>query len=163
MNRRIIILVEQFLILMGLQIFFLNYFRSTVIPSFFLVWLLILAWEENTEIALFMAFITGMTYDLISKGFYGTTSIIFLVIVYINCFLKIKNTPERIIGIFIFSIVYFLMGLFKYPDGFLWSPKAIFKYSLLFALLNSIVGFFIEQGMKRLRLRWKTKKEFLSI
>ena len=163
MNRRFILLGEQFLVIMGLQVFFLNYFRSPVAPSFFLIWLLILVWEDNIELALFMAFITGIIYDLISKGFYGMTGIIFLVIVYINCFLKIKGMAGRIAGIFIFSIMYFLMGLFKYPEGFLWNGWTLFKYSLLFASYNSLVGFFIEIGTKRLRLKWKAKRDYLSI
>jgi len=162
-NRRFILLGEQFLVIMGLQVFFLNYFRSPVAPSFFLIWLLILVWEDNIELALFMAFITGIIYDLISKGFYGMTGIIFLVIVYINCFLKIKGMAGRIAGIFIFSIMYFLMGLFKYPEGFLWNGWTLFKYSLLFASYNSLVGFFIECGKRRLRLRWKAKRDYLSI
>jgi len=69
----------------------------------------------------------------------------------------------RILCIFIFSMVYFMMGLFKYPDGFLWNSWTLFRYSLLFAMYNSVVGFLIECGMRRLRLRWKAKKDYLSI
>lgn len=163
MNKKSILLGEQFLVMMGLQVFFLNYFKSAIVPSFFLIWLLILVWDGNIEVALLMAFITGIIYDLISKGFYGMTSMIFLIIVYINSFLKIKSMAGRILCIFIFSMVYFMMGLFKYPDGFLWNSWTLFRYSLLFAMYNSVVGFLIECGMRRLRLRWKAKKDYLSI
>jgi len=162
-NKKSILLGEQFLVMMGLQVFFLNYFKSAIVPSFFLIWLLILVWDGNIEVALLMAFITGIIYDLISKGFYGMTSMIFLIIVYINSFLKIKSMAGRILCIFIFSMVYFMMGLFKYPDGFLWNSWTLFRYSLLFAMYNSVVGFLIECGMRRLRLRWKAKKDYLSI
>ncbi|HOL21592.1 MAG TPA: hypothetical protein PLQ41_01890 [bacterium] len=163
MNKKSILLGEQLLVMMGLQVFFLNYFKSAIVPSFFLIWLLILVWDGNIEVALLMAFITGIIYDLISKGFYGMTSMIFLIIVYINSFLKIKSMAGRILCIFIFSMVYFMMGLFKYPDGFLWNSWTLFRYSLLFAMYNSVVGFLIECGMRRLRLRWKAKKDYLSI
>jgi len=162
-NKKSILLGEQLLVMMGLQVFFLNYFKSAIVPSFFLIWLLILVWDGNIEVALLMAFITGIIYDLISKGFYGMTSMIFLIIVYINSFLKIKSMAGRILCIFIFSMVYFMMGLFKYPDGFLWNSWTLFRYSLLFAMYNSVVGFLIECGMRRLRLRWKAKKDYLSI
>ncbi|MCM8829904.1 MAG: rod shape-determining protein MreD [Candidatus Omnitrophica bacterium] len=163
MNKKFVLLGEQFLVVMGLQVFFLNYFKSAVVPLFFLIWLLILVWDGNIEVALFMAFITGIIYDLISKGFYGMTSITFLVIVYINSFLKIKSITGRISSIFIFSIIYFMMGLFKYPEGFLWNFNTLLRYSLIFALYNSMVGFFIEASMRRLRLKWKAKKGYLSI
>ncbi|MCM8820653.1 MAG: rod shape-determining protein MreD [Candidatus Omnitrophica bacterium] len=163
MNKKFILLGEQFLVVMGLQVFFLNYFKSAIVPLFFLIWLLILVWDGNIEVALFMAFITGIIYDLISKGFYGMTSIILLVIVYINSFLKIKSITGRISSLFIFSIIYFMMGLFKYPEGFLWNFNTLLRYSLIFALYNSMVGFFIEASMRRLRLKWKAKKDYLSI
>ncbi|MCM8762744.1 MAG: hypothetical protein NC905_05275 [Candidatus Omnitrophica bacterium] len=163
MNKKSVLLGEQFLVMMGLQIFFLNYFKSAIVPSFFLIWLLILVWDGNIEVALFMAFITGIIYDIISKGFYGMTSIILLVIVYINSFLKIKSTTGRISSVFIFSMIYFIMGLFKYPEGFLWNFTTLLRYSLIFALYNSVVGFFIEVSMRRLRLKWKAKKDYLSI
>ncbi|MCX8082336.1 MAG: rod shape-determining protein MreD [bacterium] len=163
MNRKIILLGEQFLVVLGLEIFFLNYFKSTLTPSFFLIWLLILVWEGNVELSLFLSFITGLIYDLISKGFYGMTSVIFLVIIYINSFLRIESMAGRISGIFIFSLIYFIMGLFKYTEGFLWNFRTLVRYSFIFALYNSIVGFFIEYGMRRLRLKWKMKRDYLSI
>lgn len=163
MNKKSILLGEQFLVVLGLQIFFLNFFKAAIVPSFFLIWLLILVWDGNIEVSLFISFILGIIYDLISKGFYGMTSITFLLIVYINSFLGIRSMVGRISGIFIFSIIYFMMGLFKYPEGFLWNSWTLFRYSLLFAIYNSVIGFFIEFGMKRLRLRWKAKKSYLSI
>ncbi|MDD3726500.1 MAG: rod shape-determining protein MreD [Candidatus Ratteibacteria bacterium] len=163
MNRKFILLGEQFLVITGLQIVALNYLKSAVVPSFFLIWLLILVWEENIEISLFMAFLTGIIYDVSSKGIYGITSIIFLIIVYINCFLKVQDSTGRIAGIFIFSIMYFLMTLFKYPEGFLWNTRTIIRYSLLFAFYNSVAGFFIDTGMRRLRSKWKMRRQYLLI
>lgn len=163
MNSKVVLLGEQFLVITGLEMVMLNYFKAAVVPSFFFIWLLILVWEGNTEIALFMAFIAGIVYDLISKGFYGITSMIFLIIVYINCFLKLRSRTERIVCIFIFSILSLLMGLFKYPEGFLWNTRTLVKYSLLFAFYNSVVGFFIDVFMRKVRVKWKARREYLSI
>ena len=52
---------------------------------------------------LFMAFITGMTYDLISKEFYGTTSIIFLYSIYKLLF-KDKHTRTIIVSLYLASL-----------------------------------------------------------
>lgn len=163
MNKKFILLSEQFLVITGLEVFILNYLKGVVVPSFFLIWLLILTWEGNIEISLFMAFISGIVYDILSKGLFGITSIIFLIIVYINCLFRIQSSIGRVVGIFIFSIIYFLMELFRYNEGFLWNNPSLLKYSLLFAIYNSLIGFFIVAGMKRLRLKWKIQRGFFSI
>jgi len=159
-NKKLVRLTEQFLIISGLQVFVLNYLKTAVAPSFFLVWLLIVAWEGDAEIALGLAFFTGIIYDVISRGVPGTTSIIFLLIVYLNCFLAPKSMAGRFAGAFISSMVYLLIFMFEYQKGFLWGGRAILKYSLLFSLCNALILFVIELGMRK--LRWR-KKEYLSI
>lgn len=160
MNKKLVRLTEQFLIISGLQVFVLNYLKTAVAPSFFLVWLLIVAWEGDAEIALVLAFFMGIIYDVISKGVPGKTSIIFLFIVYLNCFLAPKSMAGRFAGAFISSMVYLLIFMFEYQKGFLWGGSAILKYSLLFSLCNALILFAIELGMRK--LRWR-KKEYLSI
>ncbi|MBN1445839.1 MAG: rod shape-determining protein MreD [Candidatus Omnitrophica bacterium] len=160
MNKKLIRLTEQFLIMSGLQVVIVTYLKTAVAPSFFLVWILIVAWEGDAEIALGLAFITGIVYDVISRGVIGTTSVIFLFIVYLNCFLAPKSMAGRFAGAFISSMVYLLVFLFEYQKGFLWGAGAILKYSLLFSLWNSLILVVIEFGMRK--LRWR-KKEYLSI
>ncbi len=160
MNRKLIRLSEQFLIMSGLQVFVLNYVKTSVVPSFFLVWLLILTWEGNREIALVLAVVTGLFYDVISRGVPGVSGVIFLVVVYASCFLKTNSIPGRVAGAFGFSLFYFLAFMFERDRGFLWGTPALFKYSLLFALYNALILLAIELGMRK--LRWK-KKEYLSI
>lgn len=160
MNKKLIRLSEQFLIISGLQVFVLNYLKTSVVPSFFLVWLLILAWEGDREIALVLAVFTGFVYDVISRGIPGVSSAIFLVIVYLNCFLNLSSAAGRFAGAFVFSLFYFLVFMFERQKGFLWGTSALFKYSLLFAFYNALILLVIELGMRK--LRWK-KKEYLSI
>lgn len=160
MNKKLVRLGEQFLIVVGLQVLVFNYIKSSVVPSFFLVYLLILVWEGDKEIALVLSVVMGFIYDTISRGTPGVSSMIFLVMVYLNCFLKIGSIPGRIAGVFIFSLFYFFVCLFEHQKGFLWGPSALVKYSMLFALYNALLLFVIELGMRK--LRWK-KKEYLSI
>ncbi len=145
----------------GLQVFVLNYLKMAVVPSFFLIWLLILVWEGDREIALLLSVLTGIVYDVISKGIPGVSSAIFLVIIYINCFLKPSSLASRLMAAFMFSLFYFFMLLFGHQKGFLWSASALLKYSVLYALYNISVLFFIELGMKK--FRWKEKRQYLSI
>jgi len=159
-SKKLIRLGEQFLIVSGLQLCVLNYMKTAIVPSFFVVWLLILAWEGNTEVALVMAFVTGIIYDIMSRNLLGTTSVLFLTLVYANCFLKPGSLAGRFVGIFFFSALYFLVFLFEYGQGFMWGGLAILKYSLLFALYNSLVYGVIELGM--IKLRWKRKDYLLG-
>ncbi len=145
----------------GLQVFVMNYLKMAIVPSFFLVWLLILTWEGDKEIALVLSVFTGIVYDSISRGTTGVSSLIFLIIVYINCFLRPASLAGRLAGVFLFSICYFLMLLFEFQKSFLWSTYALLKYSALFAFYNALILFVIEVGMRK--LRWKEKKQYLSI
>jgi len=159
-NKKLIRLSEQFLIMGGLQIFVMNYLKTSVVPLFFLVWLLLLTWEGEEEIALLLAFFTGIIYDIISRGVPGISSAIFLIIVYINCFLKPRSIRGRFAGAFIFSLLYFPMLVFEPQKSFLWSAGTLLRYSVLFAFYNALILVVIEFWMRK--LRWK-KKEYLSI
>lgn len=162
MNKnRIIKISEQFLIVLGLQVIFLTYIKAAAVPSFFLIWLLILTWEGNTELALLMAFIAGIAYDIISRGTAGSTSIRFLIVVYLNSFLKIKGLPGMSICAFFFSFLFFVLLLFDPAKGFLWDVKPLIRYSALFAFYNAGILYFIELAMRK--SRWKTRNEYLAI
>lgn len=161
MNRKLLRLSEQLLIMSGLQVLALYYLKTVVVPSFFLVWLLILVWEGDVEISLAMAFVTGMIYDIISKGVLGTSGVLLIIIVYVNSFFKLRSLTGRFIGIFLFSILYFIAFLFERQHGFLWGTMAVIRYSVFFALYNSAVFFIIELGMRR--VKWRGKKDYLSI
>jgi hypothetical protein len=161
-NRRFIIkIIEQLFIVCSLQFFLLVYLKSSVIPSFFLVWLMVLTWDGNIEIALLFALITGILHDIFSHGILGTTSICFLILVYLNSFLKLKSILGRSALVFFMSIIYFLVVLFKPDKGFLWTFIPLAKYSLIFAFYNSVIFFLIEWVMRR--YRWKWKKDYLGI
>ncbi len=160
MNKKLVRLGEQFLIVSGLQVFVLNYLNTSVLPSFFLIWLLILVWEGDREIALVLAVLTGFVHDAVSMSVPGVSSVIFLVIVYVNCFLKVKSLAGRYAGTFVFSLLYFFMFMFEREKGFLWGAPALLKYSMLFAFWNALILAVIELGMRK--LRWK-REEYLSI
>jgi len=159
-KKRIIKTGEQFLMMSGLQVIFSTYFKSASVPSFFLIWLLILTWEGNTETALVLAFFTGLIYDVVSRGNPGVTSIRFLILVYANSFLKVRNLPAMFAGAIFSSLLFFVLLLFEPAQGFLWNTGPLIKYSLLFAFYNGAITFFIALAMRK--SRWKPKSGFLS-
>ena len=162
MNKSFLIkIVEQLLIISSLQLLFSVYFKSAVIPSFFLIWLFILTWDGNTEVALMLSFITGIIYDIISRGALGTTSIRFLAIVYITGFLRIKGTAGRFICAAFFSLIFFLSFLFEPGKGFLWDTWPLIKYSGIFVIYNGLMLILPELSIRR--YRWKWKKDYLGI
>ena len=160
-NKNPIKIMEQLLVVSSLQLIFAISFKSAVIPSFFLIWLLIITWDGNTEISLVLAFVAGIIHDLISRGTLGTTSIRFLILIYINSFLKIKNLSAKVAATFFFSFLFFISILFEPAKGFLWNIWPLVKYSLIFCLYNSIILYFLELIMRR--YRWKQKKDYLVI
>jgi cell shape-determining protein MreD len=158
-GKKVLKIGEQFLIISGIQLFLSNY-CPVVVPSFFLIWLLILSWEGNRITALIMAFFTGLIYDLMNKGVPGISSLIFLLIVYINCFVEINSLFGRIAGTFIFSIIYFVLMATEPITGLMWNKGVLIKYAFLFGLYNCILLLIIECAMRK--LRWR-KKHFLTI
>ena len=116
-------------------------------------------WEGNIEISLFLSFVSGIIYDTINKSIPGFSSIIFLIIVYINSFYKVRSFFIRNILVFIFSLMYFIILPMKIGEGFMWNKQVILKYSLIFAILNVIVEYFVYLGKI---LKWK-RKDFFTI
>jgi len=161
-NKKLIIKIsEQLLVVSSLQLMLSVYFKSSVTPSFFLIWLFILTWDGNTEIALLLAFLTGIICDVMSRGTLGSTSIRFLLLVYINSFLRIKSLSGRFIGTVLLSFIFFIFILFEPATGFLWNFWPLMKYSAMFALYNGIILFLIELAMRK--YRWKWKKDYLGM
>ena len=157
-RKKVLLIIEQFLIISGVHLFFSVYLKSSITPSLFLIWLLILTWEGNSEIALLMAFISGLLNDFFSRTTPGITSMIFLLIVYINSFFKNKTLPNRILNVFLFSFLYFLLMALDLSTGFLWKKISLFKYAFLFSLYNSFTLFIIE--IIRRKSKWKEKIYF---
>lgn len=162
MNKRFIMKIgEQFLIISSLHLILSVYFKSVITPSFFLIWLLVLTWDGNTELALLLAFITGIIYDAMIHGTMGSTSLYFLFLVYINSFLKLKKSLPKFINVIFFSIIFFIFLLFEPTKGFLWNFWPRVKYSILFSLYNGIVFLFFELSLRK--YRWRQKNDYLGI
>ena len=157
-RKKVLLIIEQFFIISGVHLFFSVYLKSFITPSLFLIWLLILTWEGNSEIALLMAFISGLLNDFFSKTTPGITGIIFLLIVYLNSFFKNEALPSRILSVFLFSFLYFVLMALDLSTGFLWKKISLFKYAFLFSLYNSFTLFIIE--IIRRKLKWKKKIYF---
>jgi len=158
-KKGIIRIFEVFLVVVGIQIIFSFYFSPNIVPCFLLIFLLNLVWEGNIEISLFLSFVSGIIYDTINKSIPGFSSIIFLIIVYINSFYKVRSFFIRNILVFIFCLMYFIILPMKIGEGFMWNKQVILKYSLIFAILNVIVEYFVYLGKI---LKWK-RKDFFTI
>ena len=163
MNKKLTMVkvVEQLLIVSSLQMLLTIYVKSAVVPSFFLVWLLVLVWDGNIEIGLVMAFLTGLIYDLVSRGTPGSTSIRFLVLVYAGSFLRVERLSYMFALGFIFSALFFVSFLFEPAKGFSWEVWPMVKYSVIFALINGMMVYLIELVIRR--QRWKWKKDYLGM
>jgi len=55
--------------------------------------------------------------------------------------------------------MYFIILPMKIGEGFMWNKQVILKYSLIFAILNVIVEYFVYLGKI---LKWK-RKDFFTI
>ncbi len=143
----------------GIQTIFSIYFSHHIVPCFLLIFLLNLVWDGECEISLFLAFISGIIYDTLSKSILGLSSATFLIIVYINSFYKVNSFFIRNLLVFIFSLIYFIILPLKAGDGFMWTKAVIMKYSLIFAFMNLAVEYLVYVCKT---LKWKRKNFFIT-
>jgi len=158
-KKKTIRIFEIFLVVVGIQTIFSIYFFHHIVPCFLLIFLLNLVWDGECEVSLFLAFISGIIYDTLSKSILGLSSAIFLIIVYINSFYKVGSFFIRNLLVFIFSMIYFIILPLEVGDGFMWSKSVIIKYSLIFAFMNLAVEYLVYAGKT---LKWKRKNFFIT-
>lgn len=144
-NRR---LVEQFLVVFGLQLVFSSFLKiRSCGPVFFLVWILCLGWHNAGVLSLCAGFGTGLIYDFMVKGSLGWSSLLFTVIAYVNLFFPRLTIWQRLGAAVIFALFYFACLTFDPGHGFLWRPTGIVKYSMLFATYTAGLAWLVEQGI----------------
>jgi len=154
-NRKIFIFIEEILFVSIFQYVFYNFFNFKIVPSFFLIYLLLLSFEGMPEISILLSFFLGILNDLFTKEVPGTTSIKYLLIVYFSSFFVVKSNKERNFYIFVFSFLYFVFGNFKRGSGFMWKGLPLLKYALLFSFYNLLVSIIFEFFIREIKRRWK--------
>lgn len=153
-NKKIFKLFEHILILSFIQYLLLKFLNSKIVPSFYLVYIILLSLSGDFEISLFFAFLTGIFTDITTKGVLGSTAIRFLIIVYLSSFFRVKSITGKSILIFIFSFLYFtLLGLKGTEGG--WKGMIFLKYCFLFSFYNVLAGIVIENVF--IKKLWKEK------
>jgi rod shape-determining protein MreD len=153
-NRKFFIFLEQILIISIFQYIFYNFFNFKIIPSFFLIYLLLLSFEGYTEFSLFLSFLLGVFNDFFSKEVLGTSSLRYLLIVYFSSFFVVKSIKEKSIFIFIFSFLYFVLSNLKKGE-LIWSGKILLKYSFLFSFYNFLIAIIIEIFVREIKRKWE--------
>jgi rod shape-determining protein MreD len=153
-NRKFLIFLEQILIISIFQYIFYNFFNFKIIPSFFLIYLLLLSFEGYTEFSLFLSFLLGVFNDFFSKEVLGTSSLRYLLIVYFSSFFVVKSIKEKSIFIFIFSFLYFVLSNLKKGE-LIWSGKILLKYSFLFSFYNFLIAIIIEIFVREIKRKWE--------
>ena len=154
MNRKFFIFLEQILIISIFQYIFYNFLNFKIIPSFFLIYLLLLSFEGYTELSLFLSFLLGVFNDFFSKEVLGTSSLRYLLIVYFSSFFVVKSIKEKSIFIFIFSFLYFVLSNLKKGE-LIWSGKILLKYSFLFSFYNFLIAIIIEIFVREIKRKWE--------
>jgi rod shape-determining protein MreD len=153
-NRKFFIFLEQILIISIFQYIFYNFLNFKIIPSFFLIYLLLLSFEGYTELSLFLSFLLGVFNDFFSKEVLGTSSLRYLLIVYFSSFFVVKSIKEKSIFIFIFSFLYFVLSNLKKGE-LIWSGKILLKYSFLFSFYNFLIAIIIEIFAREIKRKWE--------
>ncbi|MCM8767407.1 MAG: hypothetical protein NC816_05085 [Candidatus Omnitrophica bacterium] len=156
-NKKLFVILEQVLIISIFQYIFYNFFHFKIIPSFYLTYLLILSFDGNVEISLFLSFVLGLIHDIFTKEILGFTSIRYLVIVYFSSFFMVKSIKSRCGLIFLFSFLYFVMLSFLKINESFWDGKTILKYSILFSFYNFLIGIAIEIIVREIKKKWREK------
>jgi len=156
-NRKIFIFLEEILVVSIFQYILYNFLNFKIIPSFFLIYLLLLSFEGYTELSLFLSFFLGILNDFFSKGVLGISSIRYLLIVYFSSFFVVKSIKEKSIFIFIFSFLYFVFSNLEKKVEFIWSGKILLKYAILFSFYNFLITIIIATFAKEIKKRWEEK------
>ncbi len=153
-NRKFFLLFEQVLFISILQFVFYNFFHFKIVPSFYLVYLLLLVFDGEIEMSLFLSFVLGLINDIFSKDILGSSSVKFLLVVYFSSFFVVKSIKGKGSLIFIFSFLYFVLLGFRSSGESIWKGWVLFKYAFLFSLYNFLIGVIIETFMKEIRKKW---------
>jgi rod shape-determining protein MreD len=156
-NKKFFLFLEEILIVSIFQYIFYNFLNFKIVPSFFLIYLLLLSFEGSQEVSIFLSFFLGIINDFFSKGILGTSSIRYLLIVYFSSFFVVKSIKEKSIFIFIFSFLYFVLSNLEKRGELIWSGKILLKYTILFSIYNFLIAVIIEIFMREIKRKWKEK------
>ena len=157
MNKKFFLFLEEILIVSIFQYIFYNFLNFKIVPSFFLIYLLLLSFEGNEEVSIFLSFFLGIINDFFSKGILGSSSIRYLLIIYFSSFFVVKSIKEKSIFIFIFSFLYFVLSNLEKIGELIWSGKILLKYTILFSIYNFLIAVIIEIFMREIKRRWEEK------
>jgi len=156
-NKKFFLFLEEILIVSIFQYIFYNFLNFKIVPSFFLIYLLLLSFEGNEEVSIFLSFFLGIINDFFSKGILGSSSIRYLLIIYFSSFFVVKSIKEKSIFIFIFSFLYFVLSNLEKIGELIWSGKILLKYTILFSIYNFLIAVIIEIFMREIKRRWEEK------
>ena len=157
MNKKFFLFLEEIFIISVFQYTFYNFLNFKIIPSFFLIYLLFLSFEGKTELSIFLSFLLGILNDFFSKGILGTTSIRYLLIIYLSSFFVVKSIKEKGIFTFIFSFLYFVLSNVGKKGELIWNSKSLLKYAILFSLYNFLIAIIIEIFMREIKRKWEER------
>ncbi|MCM8804669.1 MAG: hypothetical protein NC833_05405 [Candidatus Omnitrophica bacterium] len=157
MNRKFFLILEQILVVSILQYIFYNFFNFKIVPSFYLIYLLLLSFNGEVEVSIFLSFLLGIINDLFTKELLGATSIRYLLLVYFSSFFVVKSTISKSSLIFLFSFLYFILLIFKKEGQLMWNSWVLLKYAFLFSFYNFLIGIFVEIFVKEISRRWEER------
>lgn len=157
MNKKFFLILEQILVVSIFQYIFYNFFNFKIVPSFYLIYLLLLSFNGKIEISIFLSFLLGLMNDLFTKELLGSTSIRYLLIIYFSSFFVVKSKISKNGLIFIFSFLYFILVNFKKSGELMWNSFVLLKYAFLFSFYNLLIGLLIETFIEEINKRWKEK------
>ena len=156
-----IVLIQQFLIVLGLQAFGLSMGRIlAVAPNVFLAWVLCLGWMGLGTTGIAAGFLCGLLYDGLSRGQPGWSSLLLVLIAYGNCFVRRPPLSLKAAVAFAASAVYAVLLSFSPGRGFTWSGMTLFRFSVLFAVYNTCVTLAIDALAARTTWRRKGSSRF---
>jgi len=156
-NKNPFLILEQILVVSIFQYIVYNFFHFKITPSFFLVYLLLLTFDGEVELSIFLSFILGLINDIFTKDILGSSSIRFLIIIYFSSFFVVKSIKSKSGFIFIFSFLYFILLCLRKSGEIVWSSWTLFRYAILFSLYNFLTGFFVEVFIEEVRKKWKER------
>ncbi|RKY30501.1 MAG: hypothetical protein DRP67_04380 [Candidatus Omnitrophota bacterium] len=158
-NKKFVIIGENLFLIALFQIIFSYFLKIKLFPNLLLIWVLYLGWNRCDIFSLIGAMVAGIIYDLIVKGSVGWSSLIFLIIAYLNEVIGIQTLKYKIIFSFLSSLFYFFFISLEPSYGFVWKKLSILKFSIIFSFFNVICVMVVEFYI---RMRWK-RRGFLKI
>ena len=158
-NKKIAIVGRNLLLISLLQLIFSYFLRIKLFPNLLLIWVLYLGWDKWDVVSIIGAMVAGFIYDLMVKGSAGWSSLIFLIIAYLNENADVKTFTGKIVCSFLFSLFYFFLISVEPSYGFVWKKWIILKFSIIFSFFNTLTVMMVEFYIRR---KWG-KKDFLKI